>query len=176
MELTNWKTAYKIESFGKKNFGIEVRVAVDRPLNENDNMAMYSIADQIEKAILSESMRLDPEEQEAKDDEYRKLVNCFGGVGIFTEPIPNGYCNRWCCTQKPWYRVTTPRGVVTIGWRKRVIHLEWEPRVSGGVKADDLFPAEAKAGITTGDFYIHAYGYEKATEHLKVLLQDHHDL
>lgn len=174
MELTNWKTVYKKQSFGEKNYGVEIRVAIDRPFNDKDDLAMDKIAEDIESAIMSETLRLDPEAQEARRIEREKLLALFNdkvdgfgaGRDIFVEEIPNGYCSRWCCTQKPWYKVTTNRGVITIGWRKRVINISWEPQVGG--TADSLFPSE---DVTTFDRTIHAWGYEKAKQYIARLLQ-----
>jgi hypothetical protein len=173
MELTNWKTAYKVEKYGNSNFGLEIRVAVDRPLNENDEMAMYKIADDAEAALMTETMRLSPVAQEKKKDERTKLLALFSdkvdehgaGRDIYVEEIPNGYCSRWCCTQIPWYKVTTRKGVITLGWRKRVIQIAWEPSVN--TVAEKLFPEETS---TKYDRMIHAWGYEKAQEYITKLL------
>lgn len=174
MELTNWKTLYKQESFGSKNYGIEIRVAVDRPLNQNDEMASYKIVEDIESAIMGETMRLDPEQAKAKAEERQRLMALFGekvddigaGRNIFVEEIPNGYCPRWCCSQKPWYKVTTNKGIITLGWRKRVIEITWDASVAGS--ADELFPGEDSTKIGR---LIHAWGYEKAQEYITRLLQ-----
>jgi hypothetical protein len=165
MELTNWKTAYKIEKFGNSNFGLEIRVAVDRPLNENDEMAMYKIADDAEAALMTETMRLSPVAREKKEDERVKLIALFGDAPILVREIPNGYCSRWCCSQIPWYTVTTKKGVITLGWRKRVIEITWEPSVN--TVAERLFPGE---DCTKMDRLIHAWGYEKAQEYITKLL------
>jgi len=167
MEMTNWKTAFKKESYGDKNFGIEIRVAVDRPLNNNDSRAMYRIADQIETAIMGETMRLDPEAQAAKEREHTELIGLFGDAPILVEELPNGYCSQWCCTQLPWYKVTTKKGVITLGWRKRVIQISWDSMVSAR-SADMIFPEETS---TKFDRTIHAWGLEKAQEIITKLLQ-----
>jgi|SRR5208337_5029292 len=166
MELTNWKTAYKKQSWGKETFGIEIRVAVDRPLNDNDSMAMDKIGDEIEAAIMGETMRLDPKEQESKKEEREKLLACFGDAAIRVKELPNGYCRQWCCTQHPWYAVTTKKGDITLGWRKRVISIEWEPSVAG--VSESLFLGE---NSTKYDRLIHAWGYEKAQEYISILLK-----
>jgi len=165
MEMTNWKTVHKRQSWGERDFGIEIRVAIDRELTEKDSSEMYSLADQIEQAIMTETMRLDPEEQKIQEEERELLLKCFDDT-ILTEKIPNGYCSRWCCTMRPWYKVTTRKGRITLGWRKRVIEISWEPEV--GSKADDLFPAE---DVTKSDRLIHAWGYEKAKQYISRLLQ-----
>ena len=174
MELTNWKTLYKKESWGNQTFGIEVRVAMDREFTENDKRFSYKIGDEIEDAILREGARINPELQAERDAEQRHFMTCFpDNMNIFAEAIPNQYCSRYCCEMSPWYKVTTPKGVITIGWRKRVIHLEWEPRVTGGINADTLFPNEKVYGdvdVTRYDCVIHAYGYDKAKQYLSVIL------
>jgi hypothetical protein len=172
MELTNWKTLFKKESWGgtggKGNFGVEIRVAVDRPLNDNDDRVAYKIADQIEDGIMRESVRIDPEQQKERDAEHKHFVEMFPeNMVILAEPIPNQYCSRYCCEMSPWYKVTTPKGIVTLGWRKRVISIEWEPRVSGCIGAETLFPGE---NVTKDGFLIHAYGYDKAKQYLALIL------
>ena len=164
--LKNWKTAYKSESIGAKSFGIEIRVAMDRGFTQNDNMAMYRIADQIETAIMTEGLRLDPEVQKNKLEEREKLLDCFSGEGIFVEEIPNGYSNSWYYSQSPWYKVTTRKGIITLGWRKRVINIEWDARVNSKT-ADELFPDE---DVTKIDRLIHAWGYNKAKTYIGRIL------
>jgi hypothetical protein len=166
MSLTNWKTLYKQESYGSKNFGIEIRVAVDRELGRNDDVAMYRIADQIEDAIMRETLRLDPEAQKDREEVRAKLMECFGDDKIFVEEIPNGYSQSWHYSMTPWYRVTTRKGIITLGWRKRVISISWEPTMNSAT-ADQLFPGE---DVTKFDQTIHAWGYEKAKTYISRLL------
>jgi hypothetical protein len=175
MELTNWKTLFKKESWGTQTFGIEIRVAMDREFTENDKRNSYKIADDVEDAILRESVRINPEQQKERDAEKAHFLACFPeGMLVLAEPIPNQYCSRYCCDMSPWYKVTTPKGIVSLGWRKRVINITYEMRVTGGVDTDNLFPGE---DVTRGkDYthpatsYIHAYGYDKAKQYLAVIL------
>jgi hypothetical protein len=165
MSLTNWKTLYKSESYGTKNFGIEIRVAVDRELGRNDDVAMYRIADQIEDAIMRETLRLDPEAQKNREEVRTKLMECFNGADVFVEEIPNGYSNSWHYSTSPWYRVTTRKGIITLGWRKRVIEITWAESVN--TLAETLFPNE---DVTKFSWTIHAWGYEKAKAYISRLL------
>lgn len=165
MEMTNWKTLHKKESWGTHNFGIEIRVSIDRPLNENDSRATYRIMDEIEAAILTETVRLDPDEKIKREYQRSNLMECFGDDKIFVEEIPNGYCSQWCCTQIPWYKVTTHKGIITLGWRKRVIEISWDPSVNA--EADELFPDE---DVTKIGRLIHAWSQEKAKEYISRLL------
>ena len=168
MSEFDWKTLHKKESWGTKNFGIEIRVAIDRPLNENDAKATYNIMDELENVLMRETMRTDPEAAAEQAEEREKLLACFPtGEKIFVKDIPNGYCSGWCCSMKPWYEVTTTKGVVKLGWRKRVIEISWEPNVTGARTADALFPGE---DVTKVGCLIHAWGYEKAKQYLARIL------
>lgn len=65
----------------------------------------------------------------------------------------------------PWFIVDTPWGPLRIGYRKRVINIDWSDTQinhNGGV----TFKGE---GVTIGRTYIHAWGKEKAIEYLRVL-------
>ena len=77
------------------------------------------------------------------------------------EEIPNQYCP--CETCPPWFIAKLPYGDIKIGWRKRVINIDWS---ATGKRLGKLFEGEP---VTQDDFYVHAYGYEKATEYLKKL-------
>jgi hypothetical protein len=62
--------------------------------------------------------------------------------------------------------VTTSRGVIKIGWRSRVINIDWSESDIKGL-AKELFPNE---NVTKEDQYIHAWGYDKAKEYISVLM------
>lgn len=62
----------------------------------------------------------------------------------------------------PWYLIKTQWGLIMIGWRKRVINIDWEDT---GLKAEDL----TKDEVTKWPEGVHAYGEEKALEYLKTL-------
>lgn len=165
--LKNWKTAYHGEKLGQRNFGIKIEVAIDRAFTHADNRVLDKAAEEIEQALMRESMRQDPEEQEKRKQERDKLLECFGeDKNIYVEELPNGYCSSWCCVMRPWYKVTTRRGVITIGWRKRVINLSWEPTFCSA-SADEIFPNE---DVTTFERTIHAWGYDKAREYIARLM------
>lgn len=166
MELTNWKTLHKYESWGHHTFGVEIRVAMDRGVTENDNMAMHRIADEVKDVIMRETLRLDPETQKGRAEERERLLACFNHAHIFAEEIPNGYDSSWVCSQSPWFRVTTHKGIITLGWRRRVIEIKWDDVVND--KAEDLFPNE---NVTKYERLIHAYGYEKAQAYISRLLR-----
>lgn len=61
----------------------------------------------------------------------------------------------------PWWLVLTPRGHVRIGWRKRVIAIDWQ--------ASDVHFCPTKDDVTKSDSSVHAWTEEKALEYLKAL-------
>lgn len=66
-----------------------------------------------------------------------------------------------CCYDKPWFLFKTEYGLIKIGWRKRVINIDWtDTKYSGLISSDN---------VTMGGNYIHAYGYHKAIEYLQEL-------
>lgn len=74
--------------------------------------------------------------------------------------IPNGYNSDEF--YDPWFEVKTPFGVFTVGWRRRVISLEWE-----NISIDmSIFSEE---DVTKWESGIHVYGTENLTRYLKMI-------
>lgn len=83
---------------------------------------------------------------------------------LIFKPIPNEYCA--CDSCPPWFIVTTPDGQIKIGWRKRVINIEW---LEDYKTFDEKFDSEDVTkgfGICGDERYIHAWGKEKCKEYL----------
>jgi hypothetical protein len=98
-------------------------------------------------------------------EEFKRLFKSAGFRYATFEEIPNEYCGPQCCPNNVWYDVSTEAGVFKIGWRKRVISLDW----SGATiktHSDFLFPHE---DTTKGEQMIHCWGYHKARQYLRVL-------
>lgn len=86
--------------------------------------------------------------------------------------LPNGYCGDHptsdcdICKERPWWRVEFENvGPVTIGWRKRVIVINWKetgialnPQM---VTTDD---------VTKSEFDVDAWGYGRCIEYLTSIL------
>lgn len=71
--------------------------------------------------------------------------------------IPNRY---WSSEDAPpWFRVITPKGAIVLGWRKRVICLDWS-RSAIEVGGVDVVKDER---ITHGPRMCHCYGDEECT-------------
>lgn len=60
-----------------------------------------------------------------------------------------------------WWFVKTRCGWVKIGWRKRVVNIEWSDTPVRTILSPD--------GVTKGDTYIHAWSMEDALKYLKLL-------
>jgi hypothetical protein len=144
---------------------VKILIRIDRELNENDQRTLREAQDMIWAGVQKETLRLNPETAPKAAEERALLLACFPAY-CYVEEIPNGYCNQFCCAFKPWYIVTTPKGRIKIGWRKRVINIDWSDSAITE-KGKDLFPTE---DVTVGDTYIHAYGYSKATAYLRRLI------
>ena len=66
--------------------------------------------------------------------------------------------------ENPWWLVKTEHGLIFIGWRKRVISIEWEDtKFRGNVSQDP---------VTKNEIFIHAWGNEKALEYLIALKKE----
>lgn len=84
--------------------------------------------------------------------------------------LPNGYCSQYCCSHKPWFMFHTPDGDIEMGWRKRVISIEWQENYKPFDM--ELFKDEdvTKWG-DKGKRGIHAWGNEKAYQYLATVLK-----
>lgn len=102
------------------------------------------------------------------EDEIEELKNLFGSEAIYTKQIENKYSDLGSFKFRKWLEVTTRKGIIVIGWRKRVINIDWS---MSDIKknAYDLFPDE---DVTKGNCYIHAWGINKAKEYIDVLLNN----
>lgn len=72
--------------------------------------------------------------------------------------LPNGYYTK---TEDPWLLVQTVYGMIKIGWRKRVINIDWEHTEC------DLPITEDE--VTKDRYMVHAWSYEKALHYLNTL-------
>ena len=91
----------------------------------------------------------------------------FPEAGVIVQSLKrleNGYWGHLEDGAYPWWFVKTTIGWIEIGWRKRVISVDWEhTSVRKIVTSDD---------VTKGLTYVHAYSEAKAVEYLKELFND----
>jgi hypothetical protein len=100
--------------------------------------------------------------------ELSELFKSAGFDPIYVEVIGNEYCSEACCYKYPWIIVTTNKGRIKLGWRKRVMNLDWSD-LDIEVDGQDLFKGEK---TTTGKDYVHCWSKEKAIEYLRKLNSD----
>lgn len=155
------------ESIGREGeIGVEVRVCVPGGVvTEAQGRIVSQKTEEIHKLLTAEVYRSDSERYKTTVLERELLLSCFEQP-IFVEAIPNGYCPDICCEHRPWYIVTTAKGRIKIGWRKRVITIDWRDSVLTQT-ADELFPGEDTTKI---DRLIHAWNYEKARYYIQQLM------
>lgn len=63
--------------------------------------------------------------------------------------------------REPWWLFLTDLGLIRIGWRKRVIAIDWEACEVRGIVTDDDVTKDATS--------VHAWKVEKAVEYLRAL-------
>ena len=107
-------------------------------------------------------------ETDKRNDHVTELTELFKSAGfniVYVKIIDNQYCSDACCYKYPWVIVTTKKGRIKLGWRKRVMNLDWS---ESDIKAvgTKLFKDEK---TTTGECYIHCWSKDKAIEYLKKL-------
>jgi hypothetical protein len=164
--LNEWTEIYSRESLGRTaSIGVKILVAVGRPLTPADKEAACDAGDILHKKLGHESVRQNAEIMAEVAQERRDLIGLFP-CPIYVKTIPNGYCGPDCCPHRPWFIVTTPAGPITIGWRKRVISIDWSESDIIAT-ADELFPLD---DVTKSKHLIHAWEYEKAREYVAKLL------
>jgi len=165
MAELKYKEVHSHEAYGAKSLGVKILVSVEATLTEEETWAIRRLGEQVMKIIHTAEVKADPEAVRIGKEETALLLACFPCTTTHSE-LPNGYCSQPCCVLKPWLKVATHKGTIVIGWRKRVINIDWsESNIAGS--ANDLFPAE---DVTKDGKLIHAWGYEKAKEYLAKLL------
>lgn len=102
----------------------------------------------------------------------RRLVGLlYKDTDYQIELLPNGYCSQDCCSHIPWFLFHTIDGDIRMGWRKRVISIEWQENYKH-FDMNELFGAEDVTKWEKGGKRgIHAWGNEKAYEYLKKVLE-----
>jgi hypothetical protein len=167
------KTEYKMlagsETYGKHPEGVRIMVALSREFTTEDQVNAMRCIHTLNKQLRRETVRLDPQTEKDVAFQRGKFEAAFMEAGfsvVYMEPAPNEYFGDDAeALSSPWYVVTTPRGHIKVGWRKRVIVLDWE-RSEIQASAHQLFPQE---DVTKGDRMIHCWTYEKLAQYLTAL-------
>lgn len=158
---------YKSTSMGSSgSFALEIKVGgtlVPADLDSGEiRDAYYDAAKKITFAVCKAGKQNDEKAQEDAKKIRADLLACFPD-SIYVEEIPNGYCSDWCCAHLPWFIVSTSIGRFKIGWRKRVINIDWTDTLCKKSGEEVLGDDEQVTRLERGT---HAYGYAKAKEYI----------
>ena len=97
-------------------------------------------------------------------EEAEAIVKLAGFNVLAKWELANGYwpdSPDYDDVRRPWWLFLTEIGPVRLGWRKKVLELDWEKcAVRAVVTADN---------VTKSETYVHAWSTEKAVEYLKAL-------
>jgi len=154
---------------GYGEFAVEIRVASSVEMDLNDerlNRAAGDARDLVFQELAASASQRDPKAKASAAQEKSGILALFDEP-VFVEEIPNGYCSSWCCRHLPWFIVTTRVGRFKIGWRKRVILIDWSDCPGTGLSID-LF---ANEDVTKGERMIHAWSYGKAREYIQAVVK-----
>jgi hypothetical protein len=104
-----------------------------------------------------------------EERQFRGIFEKVGFKDIRMESLPNEYCP--CDHCAPWFNVNTEFGPIKIGWRKRVINIDWGAATET-LKACDQLPKKSilslfkDEDVTKDNTYIHAWSLEDAQDYL----------
>jgi hypothetical protein len=160
---------YSKEAIGSHGtFKMEINVDASKLPNldvESIRYAAHDAADLIEQAVMAEVIKNDPQAVQNAADQKADLLGLFPSP-IYVEEIPNGYCSQWCCKLLSWFIVTTHVGRIKIGWRKRVILIDWS-ETQKTKTSEELFAAE---NVTKDKRMIHAWNLTDARRYIGAIL------
>jgi hypothetical protein len=100
-----------------------------------------------------------------QEDKVRAIFLLAGFEVTNVTKVENNY---WPATyvneiaNSPWWEVETPMGTITIGWRKRVIVIDWTKTEFEYIVTNDQ--------VTKDEVHVHAYSYALAVQYLAALL------
>ena len=160
---------YEMESYGGYGgFGIKILVAADN-LPDLQQLEIGRASDSATRLITNAvrgAIKANDPKTPLATKHNRKIIDEVFTSPIFIEEIENGYCKDWCCAHLPWFIVTTTAGRFVIGWRKRVISIDWSETI-GTETAEAIFANEE---VTKGDKSIHAWSVEDAKRYVNTIL------
>ncbi len=167
----------EVQSGGSESFGVKISVSHpimekmekrDLPENVRNDIfnAGFTAMVAVKDAILLAQYQLDPDIEVLNSQNKKDLSALFTPSSIYVETVPNGYSTIPFYAARPWYVVTTHRGHIKVGWRKRVLNIDWS-KSNVKATAHEMFPSEE---VTKGEKYIHAWSMAKAQEYVNKIL------
>lgn len=157
------------------DFGIRIQVNKDHDLSEEELYDIYNMGDKIINILHLSKVKKDPEKIKWRKEIKEALIELFGNRKIRVEEIPNEYSQHPSYWHSPWLKVVTEIGTFKIGWRKRVIYLDWT-ETDCREHGETLFPEEnttkSQVGYSPNCKYIHCWSYQKAEEYINSIFQN----
>jgi len=161
-----------IQTYSIDKFHCEVMIN-DEALEGFTDQEKWDLSYPMRLAVdaLHESIRLLRAKRDQSDvregviKQYLYAIKSTGLECSWHKVIDNEYCNGASYWTRPWIIAYSSIGPLKIGWRKRVIVLDWSETPIEET-ANELFPDE---DVTKIDKEIHCWGYDKLYEYLKVL-------
>lgn len=141
-------------------FRVEMKIISPQPLDAIEGELAQVCGD-----ASNEMLRLAKTHvhQQSDDFKLRLMEDRKNIIGLFEQPIyVQEIENSYAPGGRPWFLITTTIGHFKIGWRSRVLHVEWT-LTDCKASAVDLFPDE---NVTKGNQLIHAWSLEKAREYI----------
>ncbi len=168
-EPNDLQLVHQEESWGEIGHqAVKLFVMLGRELTKNDQDAINKHMRELMIELNCETKTISPLNIKWKEEWLKGVSDAFFAAGLQTDfmlEIPNEYCGPRCCPHKVWLKVYTNVGIFKVGWRKRVIHLEWTD-TNIQLTAKQLFPNE---DVTKVEKMIHCYGMEKMGVYIKKL-------
>lgn len=170
-------TLYSEDRTGKYGrFALQINVDVPPTalLNSDEiRQATDDAVKMIRNAIMENVIKRSPEAIYEAKLTRENIISLFDTVPFvkahsdaFVTEIPNGYCSEVCCCHLPWFIVLTPVGKIKIGWRKRVLQIEWN-ETKGTKISSELFQSE---DVTKEEKMIHAWSYVDAKRYIETII------
>lgn len=98
------------------------------------------------------------------NEERARALFLLAGIDIVRiHELLNQYWRSNDSPRGPWWLAETRHGTIRIGWRKRVISIDWE-----GTKLREIITEDE---VTKEPHLVHAWSYLKALEYLSLLAE-----
>jgi len=156
-----------IEQFTNPGLGVKIWVAIRRKLLPEDALAASRCAEQIMEGLQRNTAENDPELQKEHVRLLEEYASLFKQRPIFIKEIPNKYWNNWYGVHRPWAIITTSSGHFEVGWRKRVLSIDWSQTLIEET-AEAMFPDEP---VTKDGRLIHAHTVEDARRYITRIME-----
>lgn len=137
---------------------------IEYPVSEAAREAM----NQVYGALIEQQHMTDPKTKNSASetrDEFQRAFTEAGYDPIYMKAVPNEYYrDKFDSKRWPWFLVTTVDGTFKVGWRKRVINLDWsDTELKGNVDGNKLFAGD---DTTRDELMVHCCSIDRLTEYL----------